>query len=334
MENQPTVSFIVPVRDDAIRLRRCLASILRNQYPPHQREIIVIDNGSRDRSVRVARRAGARVLTGAGLCVAELRNLGASAARGEILAFIDADHEIDPGWTAWAAEDLGREAVGAVGAPYLAPPVGTWVQSSFDAMRHRQPGCCEVEWLASGNMAVWRGDFERLRGFDTSLESCEDFDLCQRLRATGRRVLSDDRLKSVHFGDPDTLRALFLAELWRGRDNLRAGLRGPITLRGLPSLVIPVLELGGLALAVGGLLTAPDGLALTLTGPAVLGTFAALRASRMLSHRRVAGPVEAAQDFTVACVYDLARALALVFRASHHQNGRNGRKERSGRNRH
>lgn len=310
------VSFIIPVRDDAARLRSCLASILRNEYPADHVELVVVDNGSRDGSDRVALDAGALLLSCPGSSVSDLRNQGAAAARGDILAFVDADHEIVPGWAARAVEILEMPEVGAAGAPYLAPPAGTWVQHAFDSMRGRRPGVCEVEWLASGNLAVRRQDFELVNGFDIGLESCEDFDLCQRLRASGRRVVSDDLLKSVHFGDPATLRALFQAELWRGRDNLRAGLRGPITLRGLPSMVIPVLDLAWLVLAFGGLFAAPAGLALTASAPVGIGAFAALRASRMIAVRG-GGPVGAVQALTVAYVYDLARALALVWRAPH-----------------
>lgn len=314
-QNPRRVSFIIPVQDDAARLRRCLESVSRNAYPADLVEVVVIENGSRDGSGRVALEAGARLLTCSGICVAELRNRGAAAARGEVLAFIDADHEIDPGWMARAVEGLDRPEVGAVGAQYLPPPSGTWVQNAFDALRGHQPGLCEVEWLASGNLAVRRADFERVGGFDTTLESCEDFDLCQRLRSSGLRVMSDDRLRSVHFGDPATLRALFRAELWRGRDNLRAGLRGPVTLRGLPSLVIPVLDLACLVLGCCGLLSPPSGLLLAAGAPLAIGALAALRASLMLS-RRPDG-VGAVQAFAVACVYDLARALALVYRAPH-----------------
>jgi GT2 family glycosyltransferase len=320
VESLTTVSCIVPVRDDAARLRRCLASIGRSEYPSQHVEIVVVDNGSLDDSIQVAEAAGARVLTCPGVRVSELRNRGAAAARGEILAFIDADHEIDPGWIVHAVEDLGKLGVGAVGAPYLAPAQGTWVQRTFDTMRHRQHGCFETEWLASGNLAVWRREFEHLSGFDTGLETCEDYDLCQRLRAAGLRLLSDDRLKSVHHGDPATLAALFRAELWRGRDNIRASLRGPLTLRGLPSLLIPVVELGWLTAGLGGLLTAPEGLALALSAPVGFAGFAALRAFRMTSHRSGVLPVEALQAFAVAYVYELARAMALVYRAPHHRN--------------
>ena len=107
-----TVSFVIPVRDDAARLKRCLASILRNEYPASLLELVVVDNGSRDGSDRVAREAGALLLSCPGASVSELRNRGAAAARGEVLAFVDADHEI---FTDFAVDTRDLVAIGEVG---------------------------------------------------------------------------------------------------------------------------------------------------------------------------------------------------------------------------
>ena len=84
----------------------------------------------------------------------------------------------------------------------------------------------------SGNLAVKRTAFQAIGGFDAALEACEDVDFCQRLRRAGWRLVGDERLESVHLGDPPTLAALFRAERWRGRDNLRVSLRGPLDARG------------------------------------------------------------------------------------------------------
>src|SRR5437588_182439 len=94
----PSISFIIPVRNDARRLRDCLHTIVENSYPSDLVEVIVVDNGSTDGSDVVARECGAMVLRHAQGNVAALRNAGAASARGEILAFVDADHLLDPGW--------------------------------------------------------------------------------------------------------------------------------------------------------------------------------------------------------------------------------------------
>ena len=161
------ISFVVPVRNDAARLALCLSSIKRQAYPAQLIEIVVADNGSTDDSAAVALAAGATVLPLPGLRVSEMRNQVADSAQGDILAFVDADHEIDPAWAASAVETLGRPSVVAAGAPYNAPPNGTWVQRQYDRLRRHHAGVREVDWLGSGNLAVWRRPFHAVGGFDT-----------------------------------------------------------------------------------------------------------------------------------------------------------------------
>jgi hypothetical protein len=182
----------------------------------------------------------------------------------------------------------------------------------------------DVAWLGSGNLAVRRHAFEAIGGFDTSLETCEDVDLCNRLRLAGHRIVSDARLRSVHYGDPETLGRLFFSELWRGRDNIRATLRGPLTPRAIPSLAIPLFDLLCLSTVIVGAVgvifaPAARGLAiwLVVAGAAGFMSFSILRAARMTLSGCPVTPREIASNFAVACVYDLARALALVFRVTH-----------------
>jgi glycosyltransferase involved in cell wall biosynthesis len=315
----PVVSFIVPVRDDAVRLQRCLRTIRANRYPSDRLEIVVIDNGSKDRSAEVARDAGATVLVLPGLRVSELRNRGAQAASGDILAFVDADHEIVPDWAACAVDVLRREPqVAAVGAPYEAPGDGTWVQRTYDLLRRRSPSAHDVDWLGTGNLAVRRRAFEVVTGFNTELQTCEDVDFCRRLRGEGFRIVQDPRLRTVHFGDPATLGELFRGELWRGRDNLRVSLRPGMTLSEVPSIAIPVANLAFMALAVTGLAGLPvGGLALAVLGCAGMLSAGAARTVRMVSQGPRVTPRVCLQAITVAVTYDLARALALVHRVGH-----------------
>jgi GT2 family glycosyltransferase len=318
IRSRPLISFVIPVRDDAERLRRCLESIEANGYSRREVEVIVIDNGSGDGSTRVACEAGAIVRRVTRATVAELRNHGARVARGELLAFVDADHEIDSTWVASAIDALADHHTGAVGAAYQAPADGTWVQRVYDGLRRRTPGRRDVLWLASGNLAMRAEVFRQVGGFDGALETCEDVDLCARVRAAGYRVVSDDRLRSIHLGDPPTLRALFLSELWRGRDNLRMSIRGAGSWRDLPSVAIPVVHLVAVAAVVAGVVTAPlGGALLAAVAIAAIPLVSSLRAVRILASRRRFGAVAVAQSFAIALVYDLARAAAIVLRTGH-----------------
>jgi GT2 family glycosyltransferase len=312
------VTVIVPVRDDAQRLARCLKSVLATNHPLDRLEVIVADNGSTDDTPEVARSLNARVLPCAGMPVAAVRNRAVKVARGDVLAFVDADHEIGSDWIPLALEGLSRPRSGAIGALYSAPPDGTWVQELYDSFRARVHGVHAADWLPSGNLAIHRHAFESIGGFDTALETCEDVDFCQRLKGAGFSLLSDARLRSVHYGDPSTLRALFFGELWRGRDNLRVSLRGPLTLRALPSILIPIAGLALICVAVIGIVTLPIG-GLWVVAGAVGGLFllALLRVVRMLTRVRPIRLVTVIRALAVAWTYEAARSLALVFRTSH-----------------
>jgi GT2 family glycosyltransferase len=313
----PRVTFVIPVRDDGEKLRRCLSSIRANRYEGPV-DIVVVDNGSQDDSTAVAREAGATVLVRTAATVAALRNAGATSGSGDVLAFVDADHVIDNSWIEAAVQMMVDPTVGAVGAPYLPPPEVNWVQRAYDRFRSHRRGMRDVEWLESGNLAVRRTLFRELGGFDTTLETCEDVDLCNRLRAQGYRIFCDERMRSVHYGDPSTLRALFFGELWRGRDNVRATLRGPVTIRSLPSVVIPIVNMIFLTAVVVGTMMAPWlGAGLVLVGGSGFLLLASLRAVRMTLRAERSALWELAPNMAVACIYDLARALALVSGATH-----------------
>jgi len=308
---QPDVSVVVVTWNARDHIERSLESV-------RGRDVIVVDNGSTDGSATVAADAGARVLRAPGLNVAELRNRGARLARGGVLAFVDADHEIDRDWIRIAVDTLERADVGATGSLCIAPPDGTWVQRMYDALRGRTDRAGDAEWLGAGNLVVRRAAFDAVGGFDVGLETCEDVELCHRLRGSGLRIIGDGRLRNVHFGDPATLRSLFESELWRGRDNLIVSLRGPLTLRALPSMLVPVIDLLLLlALGVSWLFGLRIGATVSAAALSGLLFLALLRTARMARHLAGWPPVALGQAFAVAFVYDAARALALVAKAGH-----------------
>ncbi len=319
----PRVSFVIPVRDDADRLRHCLTAIAANAFPSGAVQVIVADNGSSDRSAQVAIEAGATVQHVPGCRVSEARNRAAAKASGAIIAFVDADHEISSTWLEAAADALTEQRVGAVGALCRPPSNGTWVQQMYGVLRGRTVGRSDVAWLGAGNMAVSKEAFFSVGGFDQTLETCEDVDLCQRLRARGWRVVGDDRLHNVHFGDPATLGHLFRAERWRGRDNLKVTFRQGWTWRDLPSALVPIAE-GLLLLAALACLLASRWIGIgSLVAAAIAAGLAVspslARAIRMVVSGRLWTPRMMAQAALVALTFDLARSVALLGRAGHHR---------------
>jgi GT2 family glycosyltransferase len=291
---------------------------LRQAAAAAAHDMLVLDHGSRDRSGEVAREVGARVLTRHGGNVAALRNLGAAETTAPLIAFIDADNEVAAGWLDSAIAAFAEPTVGIAGAPYSAPPNGTWVQRTYDALRRHPASDESTDWLGAGNMVVRREAFNRIGGFDEQLETCEDVDLCARVAAAGWDVLAVRGMQSVHHGDPSRLSSVFWGELWRGRDNLRVTLRGPKSIRTVASAGMPIAyAVAVVATLAGGFAAWPVGAILVAAGLTGLIGLAAIRVAAM---RRNAGgrwPAGLWAAVRVAVAYDLGRAAAVFVGVGH-----------------
>lgn len=318
---EPAISFVVPVRNDAARLRLCLEAILKAVVASGEVEVIVADNGSTDDSKEMAEAAGARVLDLPGLNVAELRNRAVAQSHGGLLAFCDADNLIGRDWIAVAEELLEDSDVAAAGAPCRPPTPSNWVQDAYDGLRDHSSGTRSTRWLGAGNMVIRRSAFLELGGFDESLTACEDVDLCNRLRRSGWTILNDSRLFNVHLGDPETLRQVFTGEMWRGQDNIRVSLRGFSSWKDLISILFPLSSLGLLATGALGILAAPIGGSWVAVSALVgFGGLCSVRAGSMLGRSRRLSWRHFHKAFLVAATYELARALALVWKTDHHRS--------------
>jgi hypothetical protein len=164
-------------------------------------------------------------------------------------------------------------------------------------------------------MAVRRSAFDAVEGFDTSLETCEDVDLCRKLKQAGYTIISDSRLGNIHYGDPESLRRVFFGELWRGRDNLRVSLRSPRSGRTLISAFIPLFNIAALATFGGGLLSgSTDGRLVGLAAGVMVVIQISLRATKMTMPDRLR---EWASAWGVSAAYELGRAFAVISRIGH-----------------
>ena len=105
-DERRSVSVVIPSWNRAELLGGALAALARGTRIPD--EVIVVDNGSTDESVSVARSAGARVVEmGSNLGFARAVNAGIGAASGELIAILNNDVEVEAGWLAALAGGLG-----------------------------------------------------------------------------------------------------------------------------------------------------------------------------------------------------------------------------------
>ncbi|OFX25244.1 MAG: mycofactocin system glycosyltransferase [Anaeromyxobacter sp. RBG_16_69_14] len=204
----PTVSVVIPVKDRAEELRRCLESLTRVRYPGENVEVLVVDDGSRDETRDVARAMGASVILsgGEGRGPAAARNRGASQARGEVLAFLDSDCAASEEWLAELAPMFQDPDVAAVGGRVN----GMHASSALDRYEAEMSSLClgargrsgqhgkDTFYLPSCNLLVRRRDFADSGGFREELQVAEDVDLSWRLRDRGRKIVYTPAGSIVH----------------------------------------------------------------------------------------------------------------------------------------
>lgn len=183
------ISVVVPVLNEEKYLTSCLAALAVQSYKDY--EVIVVDGGSSDRTVEIAEEFAVRILSDPRRPVGAARNAGAEVARGEILAFIDADTVASSSWLETIAQNFNHSRVVGVTGPTL--PIDG---DGFDQLLYRVSNdymqrvmvALSLPLFPGFNCAYRRQPFFEAGGFDESKVLSEDTHLSLRLTKLGRTV--------------------------------------------------------------------------------------------------------------------------------------------------
>lgn len=208
-----SVSVAVPVRNATRTLPSCLAALAR--LDPAPAEIILVDNGSTDGSLPLLRafardRAAerAQVLEEPRRGAAATRNAAIRVAKGEVIAFTDADCAPDPSWLRHLTGPFVEPAVGAVAGRVVAAPAASTLElfSALYTFQLPDRPSRRRRWTPweggypTANFAVRRALAQELQGFDESVGIYgEDYDLCARLYARGAEIAYAPEARVAHY---------------------------------------------------------------------------------------------------------------------------------------
>jgi GT2 family glycosyltransferase len=197
----PRISVMICTRNGAATIRETLTALRKLEYPEY--EVIVVDDGSTDETVRIAREFGVQVIgsdrrnrdaaAGApaenmGLSVA--RNVGLAVATGEIIAYLDDDAYPDEHWLMYLAHAFAHTSHVGIGGPNIAPEGDGVVAEAVS----RSPGNAMhvllddrlAEHLPGCNMAFRTEALRTIGGFDPQFKIAgDDVDLCWRIQEKG-----------------------------------------------------------------------------------------------------------------------------------------------------
>lgn len=190
IEEVPNASVVIIVRNGAKTILRQLDALASQQGAPSF-EVVVVDNGSTDNTRVVVedwmRRntVSVRLIdASARASIPHARNCGLRASRGDLIAFCDADDEVDPTWLRALLEPLNAEPALIAGFKRYRGPAG------FDIPDAGPPGISASHpypFAPTCNLAVPRSVAIEVGGFDESLPryGFEDVDFCWRVQRAG-----------------------------------------------------------------------------------------------------------------------------------------------------
>lgn len=232
-------SVVATVYNEGASIDDLLASLAAQTRHPD--EVVIVDGGSTDDTVARLRRAEAagalplRVLEAPGSNISAGRNIAIAAARGPIIACVDAGVRLDPGWLAAIVEPFARPDPPAVVSGFFVPDARSPFEvalaaTTLPALRDIRP----ASFLPSSrSVAFLKAAWQAVDGYPEWLDYCEDLVFDLRLRAAGFRFAFVPQAV-VAFRPRPSLAAFFRqyyryargdgkADLWRLRHAVRYG---------------------------------------------------------------------------------------------------------------
>lgn len=213
-----SISFIVPVLNGEKYILSCLDHISREMAPGD--EIIVVDNGSTDKTIQIARAyPGVQLLQHPLVSISALRNRGAEQAKGDLFAFIDSDCLVCPGWRKAAVDVLTDERIAATGSQLDLPEQPSWVEAAWRSTR--RASASSVRYIPSGNFVIRSSVFQAISGFDEEMITDEDTDIGTRVIQAGLVIVDEPQVRAIHLANPKTLSQFVRKEKWHSTSILQ-----------------------------------------------------------------------------------------------------------------
>lgn len=196
---EPEISVVIPAFNEEKNLAHCLDSLLSSDYPGKKLEIIVVDDGSEDRTREIAdsyRKKGVRVFHKKNSGKANSLNYGIKRAGGEIIATLDADSYVMPDTIKKMLPHFADEAVAAVTAAVKSAPPKNFIQELqkveyiYTLFSRRVLCFLDAVHVTPGPFSMFRKwVFDEIGGFDPD-NILEDQEIAMRIQSHNYKIRS------------------------------------------------------------------------------------------------------------------------------------------------
>lgn len=198
------VSVVIPVYNDTLGIHKAFKALVNQTYPRDAYEIIVADNGSTDETLQVVRQFQEQHSDTMHLVVENLiqssyaaRNKGIHVARGEILAFTDADCVPIPEWLEEGVKAIVEEtaafAAGQIKMTFQGKEPNIWEHLDAARKLNQRAYVEDAGFGATANLFVRRDLFDKYGLFRDDLQSGGDYEFGRRLTKSGEKLVYAER---------------------------------------------------------------------------------------------------------------------------------------------
>ncbi len=185
------ISVVICAYNEEKRIGKSIEAIQEQDFPKEDFEIVVVNNASTDQTAELAKSYGVRVVYEKEKGIAHARQKGSEEARGEIIAFTDADTHVPNHWLKTIAQAFQKDeklvGFGGVFRINSGSFMSRLVINHGEYPLYLLAKIITGKWLLVGNnMAYKKSAFEKTGGYNTNLSQGEDTDISQKLNKVGK----------------------------------------------------------------------------------------------------------------------------------------------------
>ncbi len=209
--NLPLVSVIIPIRNEAEHIERCLDAVVGQDYPVDRLDVVAVDGMSDDDTREIVSGyvqgyPNVRMLDNPRRVVPTALNIGIRAAQGDTIIRVDGHTTLAPDYVRQCVAALERTGADNVGGRmdaqspgYFGEAVALATSSPFGVGNARFHYSHKDEWVDTVYMGAYRREvFERIGLFDEEMVRNQDDEFNYRLRAHGGRILLCPQIRSQY----------------------------------------------------------------------------------------------------------------------------------------
>lgn len=195
------ISVIIPVYNGEETVDACLSSVRDSVFQDF--EIILVDDGSTDRTLEIAGSYNCQILhQDQNLGAAHARNMGAKIASGEILFFLDADIRVEKDTLSKIMQSFQNQPdISALFCSYqIDTPADSFYSKYKNLLHHytHQTSNEDAATFCGGFGAIKKEVFQHFGGFRETCQYLEDIELGYRLHQSGYKILLNKNIQLTH----------------------------------------------------------------------------------------------------------------------------------------